>query len=84
MRCKRRTRHCVCARCGHKFATDAGLDRHRVGPHDARRCMTPTEMREAGMVKDRVRWHLRAKPKRKRVFHRSFQIEFTPGLVTRT
>jgi hypothetical protein len=46
--------------------------------------MTPTEMREAEMVKDRVRWHLRAKPKRKRVFHRSFQIEFTPGLVTRT
>lgn len=40
----------MCVRCGAYFTTESNGDRHRVGPWEARRCLTPEEMTEAGLV----------------------------------
>jgi hypothetical protein len=40
---------CECGGCGVRFRSVTAFDKHRVGPGDARRCLTETEMREAGM-----------------------------------
>jgi hypothetical protein len=36
--------------CGERFKSVTGFDRHRVGPGEARRCLTPDEMRARGMT----------------------------------
>lgn len=35
--------------CCESFSSISTFDRHRTGPHDARRCLTPSEMRDDGM-----------------------------------
>ena len=46
------SRRCQCAACGRYFKSDAGFDRHRVGPVEQRRCLTPGEMRRRGMAEN--------------------------------
>jgi hypothetical protein len=40
---------CECAGCGERFKSVTSFDRHRTGPQDARRCLSPAEMRARGM-----------------------------------
>lgn len=41
---------CQCGACGEHFRSPSAFDKHRSGDQEARRCLTPDEMREAGMV----------------------------------
>jgi hypothetical protein len=43
---------CECGGCAERFKSVTGFDRHRVGPGDARRCLTPAEMRGRGMTRN--------------------------------
>lgn len=50
---------CKCPTCGWVFNSTYAFDFHRVGGHGSkeRRCLTVTEMREAGMERNRRgRW----------------------------
>lgn len=44
------TRLSQCGACSAFFASPSAFDRHRTGDQEARRCLTPAEMRAAGMV----------------------------------
>lgn len=44
------SRFCRCNACGEYFNSDYPFSMHRVGPYERRRCLTPDEMRAAGMV----------------------------------
>ena len=47
---------CLCAACGEIFKSVGGFDAHRKGEED-RYCLTPDEMRQAGMsINDRGMW----------------------------
>ena len=49
--------------CGERFSTAKAFDRHRVGIWADRRCLTPTQMVELGLKKDRHnRWAIAGKP----------------------
>lgn len=41
---------CRCGGCGERFNSVSGFDRHRVGPPDARRCLTPAELVAKGWL----------------------------------
>lgn len=41
---------CQCGACGEYFRSPSAFDKHRTGDQEARRCLTPDEMRAAGMV----------------------------------
>jgi len=43
---------CQCAACGAFFRSPFAFDRHRTGQIEARRCLTPGEMRAAGMSRN--------------------------------
>jgi hypothetical protein len=43
---------CQCAACDGYFGSVRGFDRHRVGPQDARRCLTPDEIAATGLSRD--------------------------------
>lgn len=53
---KLRGRRCQCRTCGEYFNAASLFDQHRTGPYTladgscGRRCLTPDEMREKGMV----------------------------------
>ncbi len=48
---------CECGACRERFKSVTGFDRHRVGPGDARRCLSAEEMRAAGMSRnERGQW----------------------------
>jgi len=54
-------RQCRCTGCGERFNSIAAFDRHRIGTGGERRCMTPDEMRAAGMRRNRLgRWICRS------------------------
>ena len=40
---------CQCGGCGAVFKSVTSFDKHRSGDMDYRRCLTPDEMRAAGM-----------------------------------
>lgn len=40
---------CQCAACGAFFRSPSAFFRHRTGPVEARRCLTPAEMSATGM-----------------------------------
>jgi hypothetical protein len=52
--------HCQCPTCGESFNSTSAFDKHRVGPytHDltTRRCLSPAEMRVAGMATNAAGW----------------------------
>lgn len=51
------SRVCQCAACLEYFSSPAAFDKHRSGDMDRRRCLTPDEMRAAGMLhNERGRW----------------------------
>lgn len=53
------TRMCRCSGCGQYFGSLTGFDRHRAGPVETRRCLTPEELRADGMALDeRGYWRL--------------------------
>ena len=43
---------CLCTVCGEHFRSPTGFDRHRTGPVEARRCLTPEEMAARGMSRN--------------------------------
>jgi hypothetical protein len=48
---------CQCSGGGEYFSSDAAFDMHRVGRFGVdRRCMTPADMRAAGMAKTSDDW----------------------------
>ena len=48
---------CECAGCGLVFKSVTGFDLHRVGPGEARRCLTTDELAAAGLtVNERGQW----------------------------
>ena len=59
--------HNQCPGCGELFNSTAAFEKHRVGEHtdNQRRCLTPIEMRQRGMVQVEGGWwvtKLRATP----------------------
>lgn len=49
-----------CAECEEFFATLGDYKWHRVGPHDARRCLSRNDMRDRGMIMNqRSTWYIR-------------------------
>jgi hypothetical protein len=44
-----RSATCECAACEERFRSVSGFDAHRTGPPDARRSLTPAQMRQRGM-----------------------------------
>jgi len=48
--------HNECPGCGLLFNSTHAFDKHRVGPHGARRCLTPEEMMAKGMVQRGIWW----------------------------
>lgn len=44
------TNYCRCSACGLHFGGESSFAAHRTGPMDARRCLTPAEMCEAGLA----------------------------------
>ena len=52
-----RGQHCQCAGCGEYFNSQAGFDMHRTGAFGIdRRCLSPDEMRKAGMAISASGW----------------------------
>lgn len=50
-------RVCWCQACGLVFTGVGGFDAHRTGPWDARRCLTPDELRDKGYApNEQGRW----------------------------
>jgi hypothetical protein len=48
---------CQCSGCGEYFNSDTAFDMHRIGRFGVdRRCMSPDEMRAAGMSKNAADW----------------------------
>jgi hypothetical protein len=48
-----RTEHCPASGCHETFSGQSTGDAHRVGDHnDGRRCLSPDEMRDKGLVLD--------------------------------
>ena len=47
---------CLCTTCGEEFLSVTGFDKHRVGPMDKRRYLTPDEMPERGMRRNAKNW----------------------------
>ena len=49
--------HNMCTTCGEYFNSSRAFDKHRTGQHGVdRRCMSPDEMRAAGMTKNAGDW----------------------------
>jgi hypothetical protein len=57
--------HCQCPTCGDSFNSTYAFDKHRVGPYthdlETRRCLSPDEMRVAGMTKNAAGWWIAAR-----------------------
>jgi hypothetical protein len=47
---------CECPTCGEQFLAPHGFDKHRVGPMDQRRCLTPDEMARRGLRRNERDW----------------------------
>ena len=45
-----RGKRCECGACGLFFTSVTSFDEHRVGPVEDRRCLTPAELIEKGLV----------------------------------
>ena len=44
------TNHCLCRACGSYFGGVWGFEQHRVGPSNDRSCLSPSAMRDGGLV----------------------------------
>jgi hypothetical protein len=53
--------HCFCSVCGEYFNSTRAFDKHRVGSWLTRRCRTPGEMLEVGMVTSSTDWWITGK-----------------------
>lgn len=49
----------TCAACRQSFASLSSFDKHRAGSFSQRerRCLSPAEMREVGLIKGDRHWH---------------------------
>lgn len=46
------SRHCQCGACGQRFESDSAFQYHRMGPQDARYCLSPEQMIAVGMIRN--------------------------------
>ena len=56
--------HCACSVCNERFNSTAAFDKHRTGDWQARRCMTPEQMRSKGMAISATGWWVTSSWKR--------------------